>query len=620
MLQGVGPVGSRLAARLAPYSDVRGARFLAWLPDGSLLISTRFADTAQLHRVRAPLGMREQLTYYRNPVTEAAAPRTTGAYFAFLKDKDGDGAFQVYDFKLANHHIEQLTSGKTRHGDLVWSNDGRHLAFYGIDPSGASDDIYVATPGLQARPRLVVAGQHGEWFPLDWSADGASLLVEHRRTAERCGLSIVNIATDALTPVVSSDKGCIRAARFAPGGLGVYVVSDFASPFMELRYIDLATHQSRALTASLPWNVETFDVSSDGRYIAYVVDADGTSQLTVLDTQSHRKLSAPGIAPGVISNVRFDRTGRRLAFTAQSPQSPPDVYVLRLPQDKVVRWTRSEAGPLSAKTFVPAELVHFPTWDREGLHRRMLSALVYRPRTPGPYPVLVYLHDGVHGQARPRFNPLIQLIVNVLGYAVVAPNIRGSSGYGQSFLKLDAGKRRSDAVRDVGALLVWMGLQPAFDAKRVCVMGTGYGGWVALASLTDFNDRLDGAIDFAGITDFVPYLKHAPGYLEPQLQAEYGDIGSVDVRAFLDNLSPLVHERWLQRPLLVVQGLNDWKVPPMQSEELLASLHSRGDDVWYLAAKHEGHAFRRRGDLSAYYQVVAAFLKSLTHRPAAAGR
>ncbi|MGH8148840.1 MAG: S9 family peptidase [Steroidobacteraceae bacterium] len=619
-LEGVGPIDARLAARLAPYTEVRSARFLGWLPDGSMLVSTRFANTAQVHRVAAPLGMRAQLTYSPDPVTEAAAPQAAGAGFAFLADHAGDGNAQVYYYSLADHRVRQLTDSRSRHGALVWSKDGRYLAFYGNDRDGGSDDIYIVDPAAGTQPRLLVAGQQGAWFPLDWSPDGSTLLVQQFLSMEASRLYLADARTGALTPIPLSDgkhagsgKVGIRSARFAPGGFGVYVVSDATGEFAKLQYIDLATHQPRDITASIPWDVDAFDVSPDGRYIAYVVDADGTSRLTVLDTRYKLEMSPPGLPQGVITNLGFDRTGRWLALTAESPQSPPDVYVYDVSLNKVVRWTRSELGPPATAAFVPAQLIRFPTWDRESLHRRMLSAYLYQPRTPGPYPVLIDIHDGPHGEARPAFDPFIQLVVNELGYAVVAPNIRGSAGYGKTFLTLDNGKLRGDAVRDIGSLLVWIDLQRGLDGKHVTVMGRGYGGWVALASMADYNDRLDGGIDFAGITDFVPYLENAPGFRQPALRAEYGDDREVDVRVFLDSLSPLDKERWIQRPLLVVQGLNDSSVPATQSQQLVATLRSRGDDVWYLGARSEGHVFRSMRDRAAYYRVAAAFLESLAH-------
>lgn len=613
VLEGVGPVDLGLAERLAPYTESRDATFLDWLPDGSMLVATRFTDTAQIHRVAAPLGTREQLTYYDDPVTAAAAPRTASAGFAFLKDRGGDENAQVYYYNLADRSARLLTSGASRHGGLVWSKDGKHLAFYGNERDGASYDIYVDDlGGAGARPHLVVAGQQGIWVPLDWSADGKTLLVRQSFSIEDSHLYLADVATGGITPVnTGSHKAGIRSARFAPDGRGIYLVSDEAGEFSELRYIDLASHESRDLTAGIPWDITAFDVSADGRYIAYVVNEDGLSRLTVLDTRYKLELSPPGLPQGVISTLKFDRTGRWLALTAESPQSPRDVYVFDIELHRIVRWTESEPGPMSESAFVPAELIHFPTWDRAGAHRREISAYVYRPRTPGPHPVLIDIHGGSEAQYRPAFDPFIQFLVNTLGYAVVAPNVRGSSGYGKTFLGLDDGKLRGDAVRDIGSLLVWIDLQHDLDGKRVAVMGKGYGGYLALAALADYNDRLRGGIDFAGITDFAGFLEETAPYRRGSLRAQYGDEHSLATREFLDRLSPIDRTRWIRKPLLVVQGLNDPGVPPTQSEQLVAMLRSRGDDVWYLAEKDEGRDFAKKSDRDAYYRVAATFLESL---------
>ncbi len=613
ILEGASPVDSRLAERIAPYTETRAATFLAWLPDGAMLIGTRFADTEQIHRVAAPLGLREQLTYLSDPVTAAAAPQVAGAGFAFLMDHDGDENAQVYSYRLADRSIRPLTSGQARHGALVWSKDGRHLAFYGSERNAASDDIYVDdldVPG--GGPHLVVAGQPGTWVPLDWSIDGKTLLVEQSLSLEDCHLYLADVATGGITPVdPGGPKAGIRSARFAPDGRGIYLVSDQGGEFAELRYLDPVTHQTRDLTSSIPWDVTAFDASADGRYVAYVVDEDGLSRLTVLDTRYELEMSPPGLPQGVISTLQFDRTGRRLALTAESPESPRDVYVFDAERNQLVRWTHSEPGPMSESAFVPAELIHFPTWDRVGVRRRTLSAYLYLPRTPGPHPVLIDIHGGEAAQFRPTFDPFIQLVVNELGYAVVAPDVRGSSGYGKTFLGLDDGKLRGDAVRDIGSLLVWIDLQHDLDSRHVAVMGRSYGGYLALAALADYNDRLRGGIDFAGITDFASFLEETAPYRRDGLRAQYGDERALETREFLDALSPLGRTRWIRRPLLVVQGLNDPRVPPTQSEQLVATLRSRGDDVWYLAVKDEGHDFGRKSDRDAYYRVAATFLQSL---------
>ncbi len=611
-LEGVSvPPDADLAARLARYSSAREATFLDWLPDGSMLVSTRFADVAEIHRIAAPLGMRAQLTYYPEPVTFAAAPRNGEAGFAFLKDDDGDENAQVFYFRLADHAVRALTGGKGRHGGLVWSRDGKHLAFYGNERNGETDDTYVVDVEASTAPQLVAAGQEGSWAPLDWSLDDKQLLLKQSLSATESHLYFADVATGAVTPVdPSGRKFDIRSARFAPDGRGIYLVSDESGEFAELRYLDPVTHLSREITASIPWDIDDFDVTADGRYLAYVVNEDGRSRLTVLDTQRKLELSPPGLPEGVISTLRFD-SGHRLALSAESPRSPRDVYVFDADRDTLERWTASEPGPIDEGAFVAAALVHYPTWDRAGGGRRTISAYVYRPRSPGRHPVLIDIHGGPAAQYRPVFDPFLQFVVNELGYAVVAPNIRGSSGYGKTFVNLDNGMLREDAVRDIGSLLVWIGLQTDLDREHVAVMGTGYGGYVALASLADYNDRLSGGIDIGGITDFVTLLEDASADRRDLLRAEYGDERNPTVRAFLRRIAPLGKSQWIRRPLLVVQGLNDARVPAAESAELVATLRARGDDVWYLAAKDEGDGFGRKVDRDAYDRIVASFLERL---------
>jgi dipeptidyl aminopeptidase/acylaminoacyl peptidase len=611
VLEGVGPIDPSLAPRLTRYSSGREATFLDWLPDGSMLVATRFGDAEQIHRIASPLGMREQLTYYPEPVTVAAAPHTGTQGFAFLKDDDGDENSQVFYLRLRDHDVRALTVHKARHGGLVWSRDGKQLAFFGSERNGETDDTYVVDVEAGSSPRLVAAGQEGSWVPLDWSLDGQRLLLRQSLSASESHLYLADVATGAVTPVdPSGRKFEIRSARFAPDGRGIYLVSDATGEFAELSYLDLTTHESRDITASIPWDVDDFDVTSDGRYLAYTVNEDGRSRLTVLDNLRKLELSPPGLPEGVISTLRFDG-GHRLALSAESPQTPRDVYVFDADHDALERWTRSEPGPLDESAFVPAELVHYPTWDRAPGGRRTISAYLYRPRSKGPHPVLIDIHGGPAAQYRPVFDAFLQFVVNELGYAVVAPNIRGSSGYGKTFLSLDNGMLREDAVKDIGSLLVWIGLTPGLDRAHVVALGTGYGGYVALASLADYNDRLLGGIDIGGITDFVALLEDAPADRRELLRAEYGDERDPGVREFLRRISPLGQSQWIRRPLLVVQGLNDARVPATESAQLVASLRARGDDVWYLAAKDEGNGFGRKADRDASNRIVASFLERL---------
>src|ERR1700731_2840139 len=351
-----------LMARLGRYQQSREATFLDWLADGGMLIATRFGDTEQLHRVAAPLGMREQLTFYQDPIEWARAPRT-GSGFVFLKDQAGDENAQVY-YQSGSGSVRQLTSGNFIHGSPVWAHDGRRVAFYGNDRDSLSYDVYVADVTSGAAPQLLVGGRQDTWYPLDWSVDDSKLLVWRYVSISESYLYLADVASGTLTALDDSGRKVgIRTAKFAPDGRGVYLLTDEDGEFLQLKLKDPVTHQSRSVTPASAWDVEDFEVTSDGRYLAYVVDDDGRSRLTVLDTQAKLELAPPGLPEGRIGNPRFDRSGRKLALSAESALGPRDVYVYGLEHGKLERWTRSEPGPLDVGTLAPPQLIHYPPWD-----------------------------------------------------------------------------------------------------------------------------------------------------------------------------------------------------------------------------------------------------------------
>ena len=613
VFDGIPPSDASLAARLARYQQSRGATFLDWLADGSLLVSTRFGDTEQVHRVSAPLGMREQLTFYTDPI-EWARGAKSGKGFVFLMDHAGDDNAQVY-YHSGVGEARPLTQGKFIHGSLVWAHDGKRVAFYGNDRDSLSYDVYVADVSAGGSPQLVVGGGEDTWYPLDWSADDSKLLVWRYLSSSESYLYLADLATGKLTPIEPKPlKAGIRMAKFDPAGRGVYVVTDEESEFAQLRFKDLITHDSRRVTPDVSWDVEDFDVSADGRYIAYVLNEDGRSRLTLLDLQSKQSLAPVGIPEGRIGNPRFDHTGRKLAMTVDAPTSPRDVWVYELEGERLTRWTGSEAGPVDLSTFVPPELIHYPTWDRVAGHERRLSAYVYRPaQASGPVPVVIDIHGGPEAQYRPQWDPFVQFLVRELGYAVVAPNVRGSSGYGKGFLALDNGVLREDAVRDIGSLLVWIGVQSGFDRDHVAVMGGSYGGYMALAALVTYGDRLRGGIDLAGISNFVTFLRTTSGYRRDWRRTEYGDERDTNMRVFLERISPLHNAARIRKPLLVAAGQNDPRVPISESEQLVWRVRSSGGEVWYLMAKDEGHGFVKKANRDEYLLTAASFLQKLAH-------
>ncbi len=611
VLDGVPAHSPRVVATLDKWLAGRSASFRDFLPDGSMLVSTRFGDAEQIHRVERPLAAREQITFEAEPISLALAnPTAAPAQFLYARDRGGDENAQLYLHDLQTRTTRLLTDGKSRHGGALWSRDGRYLTFQSNARNGINQDVYVLEVATAAPPRLVVSSQGQTWQPLDWSSDGTRLLLLDYRSVTDADLYVADVAKGS-TSRLPLPKSGIGSARFSADGRGVWFSADLGEEFLQLRYLDLAETKPRTLTADLPWDIDDFEVDPNGRYIAYVANVDGYSRLELRDLGSNTTRRPSGLPEGLISNLRFDTRGTQLGLSIESATSPRDAWSYDIDKDIALRWTRSESGPVDPQRWQAAELVRYPTWDRVGKQPRQIPAFVYTPRVAGPHPVVIDIHGGPEGQSRPGYSPYIQYLVNELGYAVIQPNVRGSTGYGRTFTQLDNGRLREDSVRDIGALLVWIAAQPQFDAKRVVVMGGSYGGYMVLASLVHYGDRLRGGIDVVGISNFVTFLNNTSGYRRDLRRAEYGDERDPSMRAFLQRISPLNRADTIRKPLLVVQGLNDPRVPASESAQLVARVRGSGGEVWYLAAKDEGHGFRKKANRDFYLKTAATFLEKL---------
>jgi dipeptidyl aminopeptidase/acylaminoacyl peptidase len=610
VLDNIPSVDTPLTAKLDDYMNSRGATFVDWLPDGGMLIATRFGDAEQLHRVAMPLGMREQLTFSREPVSYARSPQSAVAPgFVFLRDIGGNEMMQVFYYDTASRAVRMISDGKGLYGGLSWSHDGRRVAFHGTGRDGVSYDLFVAEPANNVAPRLVYNGFQKNWSVADWSPDDSKLLISNFVSANESHLFVMDLATAALTPVgEGTGAASVSGARFTADGRGIYLITNRDSDFEQLKRIDLATGAVENLTGHIPWDIEDFARSDDGRYLAWVANVDGISRLTLTNVAA-RTETLPPLPDGRIGRIAFDRTGKRLALALENAQSPRDVFVLEVERNALVRYTRSEVGPNDPLQYSPAELVRYPTFDRERGKFREIPAFIVRPRTPGPHPVLIDIHGGPESQAVPSFNPFRQFLVREMGFVVITPNVRGSTGYGKTFMNLDNGEDREDSVKDIGALLVWIGAQKDMDARKVFVSGGSYGGYMSLAAMVNFGDRLRGGIDVVGISSFVTFLENTSAYRRELRRPEYGDERVPRMRAYLQRISPLTNAARINKPLLVVQGLNDPRVPASESQQMVAKIRGRGGEVWYLAAKDEGHGFKKKTNRDFYQKTMVTFLE-----------
>ncbi len=602
---------SSLTDKLDAYLNWRQATPLGWSPKGALLISTRFGDVDQLHLVERPGAERRQLTFLKEPITSAAfSPDPSHGGFAYFKDVGGDENAQLYYQRLGEPAVKLLTDGKSMNGAAVWSNSGREIAFFSTARSGGTEDIDVVEPESGALPHLVASGDGAAWYPLDWSRDDRKLLVLKYLSIAESYLYVVDLSNGQKREVeASSGKAGIAGAKFSRDGQGVYLISDRDSEYAQLRYVNLLSGEKTVISGRVPWDIEELALSPDGHYLAYVSNEGGIDKLNLVDLRAHLDMTPPILpAAGLIGHLSFDADGKRLAFGFAATSQPRDAYVLDVASNRVEAWTMSETGPADVAKFVAPRLMRYPTFDEQGGRSRQVPVYVYQPASPGPHPVLIVIHGGPESQFRPGFDPWIQYVVNELGFAVLAPNVRGSSGYGKSYLSLDRGTQREDAVKDLGALLVWLGAQNAFDAKHVVIAGESYGGNLALAVLVNYSERLRGGVDFGGITDFIDFLSASPPYAQIERRAQFGDERDPDMRAYLRRISPLTNAERIARPVLIVHGRNDPRVPIAEAEQMVNTLRSRGREVWYLQALDEGRGFRKKQNRDAYYQAFAQFL------------
>ncbi len=610
VIEGIPDIPDRIRDRLHPYQNTRSASLRDWLPDGGgILISTRFGQTSQIHLVATPGGARRQITFFDEPVGGAwTCPDRNVRGFLFTRDVGGSEFHQIFWFDLTTGAWRMLTDGQSLNDGVRWDNHGGRFAYHTTVRNGRAFDLHVR--GIDGDPTAVLE-RDGEWWPVDWSPDDTTLLVERYVSINESYLYLLDVATTALTQLNPTDEAIsYGAAWFARDGRGIYFASDQDSEFRRLRYCDLATGAVRSITDHIPWDVEALALSHNGSHVAFTVNEEGISRLHVLDARSGEPLDLPEAPMGVIAGLKFSPDDAQVGMTINGPQVAGDVYSLHLSDGRLSRWTCSEAGGLDTQRFAAPELIHYETFDEVEGQPRKIPALYYRPAGNGPFPVLINIHGGPESQARPRFSTTFQYYVVEIGIALFEPNVRGSSGYGKSYLLLDNALKREDSVKDIGALLDWIAARPELDSDRVAVMGGSYGGYMVLACMTHYNDRLRAGVELFGISNFVTFLENTQAYRRDQRRTEYGDEREPAMRAFLTRISPMTNAAKIQRPLLVAQGLNDPRAPVTESEQMVEIIRRNGGTVAYVLARDEGHGFRKKRNLNYVEQAAALFLET----------
>ncbi len=618
ILEDIPEIPKELFLDVYRYQNVRAAAFRAWTADSkAIYVSTGFGDVDSLHRVDMPLGARRQITFYDEPIGGVVA-QPAADQLLFTRDAGGSEFAQLFKLDHTTGEAQMLTDGESRNNSILWDRRGSRIAYQSTRRNGRSNDLWVMDPDEPSGARVALESPGGSyWAPAEFSSSGGKLLAANYISAADSRVNIVDLDTgeNVLVAGGPGNESTNRPIAFDDDGNGVWFVTDQGSEHSHIAWLSLeAGSKFETISADIPWSISTAAISHDRRRLAFVTNEDGMSRLYLLDTATREYRAVEELPTGLIYGIQFSPDDSRLGMTINTPRTPSDAFVLELgiepnEQGELVRWTQSEVGGLDTTAFSAPELIHYPTFDDVDGKPREIPAWVFKPSGKGPHPVVISIHGGPESQARPTFSTTFQMWIDKLGVAVIRPNVRGSRGYGKTYVGLDNGFDREGSVRDIGALLDWIETQPDLDESRVAVSGGSYGGYMVLACAVHYSDRLKAVVDRVGISNFVTFLENTQDYRRDLRRKEYGDERDPWMRAHLERISPLNNVEEIDVPMFIVQGENDPRVPVTEATQMVRALRDQGETVWYMNALNEGHGYKKRENRDIYQQVTILFLQ-----------
>ncbi len=623
---------------ISRYLNVQNATFPSFSADGQhIIFIADISGVPQVWRVPATPTAHpfwpQQLTFESERVLGVwPAPDEANARLLFSRDTGGNEKAQLFLLEPASGNIQALTAGheQAMHRFGCWARDGSFFFFSANRRHPALFDVY----------RYDLATGHTDMI---WQHDEPGYLYDFAVTRDARRLAFVRTAASFSHDLFELDlqSGAVRRlsptdkqARYGPlaytpGGRTLFLITDLESDFLHIRRLEPASKSWESVVTP-NWDVEWMALSHSGRYLAYTLNVEGASRLELIDMARGVGLPVPlpqdadaGKRSGVVAwndgSIEFSPQEDRLTYSFSSATHTTDVYVWDLHENRRHAATRSSHGGLPVDKFVAPQLIHFPTFDE-----REIPAWYFRPQTSDfsklaadsqnldvsnaastPLPAIIIVHGGPESQYRPTFNFLAQYLAHN-GYAVLAPNVRGSTGYGKEYSHLDDVERRMDAVSDLAHAARWLQDQPQIDGSRIAVYGGSYGGFMVLAALTNYPELWAAGVNLVGISNFVTFLENTSDYRRGHREAEYGSLARD--RAFLESIAPMRKIDRLQAPLMVIHGANDPRVPLGEAQQLVDALEERDVPVEFLVFDDEGHGIAKLENKREAYPAIVDFL------------
>ncbi len=608
--QNIPAIPKSLSEKIKKYTESRSASFTAIHPSGKeMIMVTRFASTNQLHQLTHPLGNRKQLTFFDEPVNNAYYEPTKGEYLVYSKDIGGNEFGQLFKLDLKTMESSLLTDGgRSQNGGVKWKKDGSGFYFTSTKRNGGDRDIYFMDPSKPGQAELILQVKGGGWGIDALSKDGKKLLLGEYISANESHLYLYDLENKKLESITDRNEKQIvqSSAKFGKNPDEIWYITDRDNEFKRLALLNLKTKKIQYFTSEIPWEVSGYSLSKDKSKIAFATNEAGLNKLYLMDTANKKYSEVKGLPIGLINKTSFTKDGKSLFFTQSTFDSTSDIYRLDLATSAIEQWTDSEQGEMPKAEMSQPKLIEWTSFDK-----MKISGFYYpaSKKFTGKRPVMISIHGGPEGQSMASSLGSNNYYTNEMGVAVIYPNVRGSAGFGKSYIASDNGFLRMNSVKDIGALLDWIAKQPELDKDRIMIMGGSYGGFMTLATAYEYADRIRCSVDVVGISDFNTFLKNTEDYRRDLRRAEYGDERDPKMSAFFTKIAPLNNTDKIKKPMFIIQGTNDPRVPVSEAVQMRDKLKAQGNTVWYLEAKNEGHGFRKKENVDYQRLAVITFMK-----------
>ena len=608
--ENIAEIPKQLSNEVKKYSESRSASLGDIHPlTNEIIINTRFGSTPQLHRVSKSMGARTQITFFDEPVSATSYEPLKGDYLVYSKDIGGNEFGQLFKLDLKTLQSTLLTDGgKSQNGGITWRKDGKGFYYASTKRNGGDRDIYYMDPNNPKSEKLILQVKGGGWGIQDISPDNKKLVLGEYISINESYIWLLDIETGKLTEVTDrNSKGISQSeATFSNLSNEIWLVTDKDNEFQRLAAMNLNTKKTTYYTSDIPWNVESFNLSEDKKSIVFITNEGGLNKMYLMNTGTKAYKEIKNLPIGLISGARFTKDNQTIFFNQSTAQSASDVYQLNIKTAKIERWTESELGEMQPSDMSVPKFIEWKSFDD-----LKISGFYYpaSPKFKGKRPVIIMIHGGPEGQSMASFLDSNNFYTSEMGVSLVYPNVRGSSGFGKTYLEKDNGFLREDSVKDIGALLDWIAKQPEVDKDKIMIMGRSYGGYMTLATAFHYADRIKCSVDIVGISNFNTFLKNTEEYRRDLRRAEYGDERDSKMAAFFDKTAPLNNTDKIKKPMFIIQGTNDPRVPVTEAMQMRDKLKAQGNTVWYLEAKDEGHAFKKKANIDYVRLAIIRFMQ-----------